>query len=193
MNLNNYPLIQLNNRNFLLSIYPIWHTRLFPESILNNEEPSTIEDVSSTNSIEKVYLTKMSQTAQLRPGDNLLIYRTTDGQGPARFRSVATSVCVVQEVLNIRNFTSFQDFINYCAPYSVFEQYELELLYKKKNYPIIIRFTYNFPLNKRVIRNDIMTITGYTDDDYWGFLPITNAHFKEILKLGRVNESFIIN
>lgn len=193
MALSNYPLVKLNNRNFLLSIYPTWHTRLFPESKLSNENPSIIEDVSHTNSIEKVYLTKMSGTESLRAGDNLLIYRTSDGQGPARFRSVATSVCVVQEVLNIQTFPSFEEFRKYCEPYSVFEADELESLYKKKNYPIMIRFTYNLPLNKRIIRNDIMTITGYTDDDYWGFLPIKDRHFKEILKLGEVNESFIID
>ncbi|KES17499.1 hypothetical protein GASC598I20_010590 [Gilliamella apicola SCGC AB-598-I20] len=193
MNLSNYPLVKLNKRNFLLSIHPIWHTRLFPESILNNENSSTIEDVSHTNSIEKVYLTKMSGTESLRSGDNLLIYRTSDHQGAAKFRSVATSVCVVQEVLNIRTFHNFEKFLEYCEPHSVFEPDKLKELYKKKNYPIMIRFTYNFPLIKKVIRNDIMRITGYTDSDYWGFLPIQDHHFKEILKLGEVDENFIID
>ena len=193
MSLSNYPLIKINGRNFLLSIYPSWHTRLFPESILTNENDSIIEDVSHTNSIEKVYLTKMSGTETLRPGDNILIYRTSDGQGPARYRSVATSVCVVQEVLNIYDFPHYEDFKKYCAPYSVFEEFELDLLFKKKNYPIIIRFTYNFPLTKRVIRDDIMTVTGYNDSNYWGFLPINDSHFREILRLGGVNESYIVN
>ena len=148
MNLRNYPLVKLNKRNFLLSIHPIWHTRLFPESILNNENS---------------------------------------------YRSAATSVCVVREVLDIQTFSNFEEFRKYCEPYSVFGPNELEELYKNKNYPIMIRFTYNFPIIKKVIRNDIMRITGYTDTDYWGFLPILDHHFKEILKLGGVNESFIID
>lgn len=193
MNLRNYPLVKLNKRNFLLSIYPNWHTRLFPESKLRYENPSNIKDVTHTNSIEKVYLTKMSGTESLRPGDNLLIYRTSDGQGPAKYRSAATSVCVVREVLDIQTFSNFEEFRKYCEPYSVFRTDELEELYKNKNYPIMIRFTYNFPIIKKVIRNDIMRITGYTDTDYWGFLPIQDHHFKEILKLGGVNESFIID
>lgn len=189
----NYPLIKMQNRNFLISIYPSWHTRLFPESKLHNESNSVISDISHTNSIEKVYLTKMHGVTSLKPGDNLLIYRTSDGQGPARFRSVATSVCVVQEIKDIHEFNTYEQFVEYCGPYSVFDEDELQLLYRKKNYPFIIKFTYNFPLEKRVIRGDIMNITGYSDSDYWGFLRLTDSHFKEIVKLGGVDESFIVN
>ncbi|CAI1630093.1 hypothetical protein [Serratia entomophila] len=193
MSLKNYPMIKLNGRNFLLSIYPSWHTRLFPESILNNESSSIIQDVPHTNSIHKVYLTSMRGTESLKKGDNLLIYRTSDGQGPARFRSVATSACVVEEVRNIREFSSLGDFKAYCAPHSVFEDYELELMYKKKNYPVIIKFTYNFPLKKRVIRDKLMNITGYDDSVYWGFMPLSDKHLKAILEAGEVNEDLIID
>ncbi|HEJ9115605.1 hypothetical protein [Serratia nevei] len=193
MSYANYPLIKLQGRNFLLSIYPMWHTRLFPESKLHNENSKSIQDVSHTNSIEKVYLTKMNGVSSLKPGDNLLIYRTSDGQGPAKYRSVATSVCVVQEIIDIREFHSYEDFKQYCAPYSVFDEDELNLLYLKKNYPTIIRFTYNFPLENRVIRDDIMNITGYNNSDYWGFLPLTDAAFREIIRQGGVDESYIVN
>ncbi|EKM0809756.1 TPA: hypothetical protein MAA73_005201, partial [Klebsiella pneumoniae] len=119
MSYANYPLVKLQGRNYLLSIYPAWHTRLFPESKLHNESAGIIADISHTNSIEKVYLTKMHGVASLKPGDNLLIYRTSDGQGPARFRSVATSVCVVQEIKDIHDFLTYEEFKNYCEPYSV--------------------------------------------------------------------------
>jgi len=193
MSKHNYPLVKLNNRNFLLSIYPTWHTRLFPESKLHNEDGTLIKDVAHTNSIEKVYLTKMGGTETLREGDNILIYRTSDGQGPARYRSVATSVCVVIDVKNIHSFDNYDDFKKHCGPYTVFDEDELRLLYNKKNYPQIIRFTYNFPLEKRVIRDDIMTITGYTDANYWGFLELSDSHFKRIVTMGGVNEGYIID
>ncbi|NXZ87926.1 hypothetical protein HZI30_13385 [Serratia fonticola] len=193
MSYANYPLIKLQERNFLLSIYPTWHTRLFPESKLHNENASIIEDVSHTNSIEKVYLTKMQGVTSFAPGDNLLIYRTSDGQGPARFRSVATSVCVVQEIRDIREFHTYESFKQYCAPYSVFDEDELKLLYLKKNYPFIIRFTYNFSLEKRVIRDEIMNITGYNNSDYWGVLPLSDSAFKKIILQGGVDEGFIVN
>lgn len=193
MDYKNYPMIKMQERNFLLGIYPVWHTRLFPESILHNENESIIEDVSHTNSIHKVYLTKMHGVQHLRAGDNLLIYRTSDGQGSAKFRSVATSVCVVEEYRNIHEFESLADFKAYCAPYSVFSDSELNSLYSKKTYPFIIRFSYNFPLKKKVIRQNLMDITGYTDKDYWGFMTLTNTNVIDILKAGGVNESLIVN
>ncbi|QXB59578.1 hypothetical protein [Pantoea agglomerans] len=193
MNFKNYPMVKLNGRNFLLSIYPSWHTRLFPESILNNEDPSTIRDVPYTNSIFKVFLSGIKGLENLKCGDNLLIYRTSDGQGPALYRSVATSVCVVQEVKHISEFSSYLDFKNYCAPHSVFEEYELQMLYKKRNYPSVLKFTYNFPLEKRVIRKELIEITGYGNDDYWGFLKLSDDHFKQILLAGNVYESLIVD
>lgn len=193
MSIPTYPLIKLASRNFLLAIHPNFHTRLFPDSILNNEDPTIIEDVSHTNSIHKVYLTSMRGTERLSAGDNLLIYRTSDHLGPARFRSVATSVCVVEECLNINNFATLDDFKRYCAPYSVFTDKELNEFYSRKNYPTIIKFTYNFPLNRRVIRQELLDITGYNEDSYWGFMPLSDNDFRAILNAGGVNASLIVN
>ncbi|WP_429022076.1 hypothetical protein [Aeromonas veronii] len=188
-----FPAIRINGRNFLLAIQPEFHTRLFPDSILNNENPSIIRDVSYTNSIHKVYLTKMYGTESLRNGDNLLIYRMTDGQGPARFRSVATSVCVVEECRNINSFTTYDEFKRYCAPHSIFTEQELSRMYQRKTYPNIIKFTYNFALPRRVIRQEIMDITGYNDQDYWGFMSLNDGQFRDILGTGGVNAGFIVD
>ena len=38
-----------------------------------------------------------------------------------------------------------------------------------------------------------MNITGYTNSDYWGFLPLTDSAFKQIVLQGGVDESFIID
>ena len=38
-----------------------------------------------------------------------------------------------------------------------------------------------------------MTITGYTDANYWGFLPLSDADFKKIITDGGVNEGYIVN
>lgn len=193
MSLHNYPMIRMQDRNFLLSIYPQWHTRLFPESILNNEDDALIKDVSHTNSIHKIYLAGMRGMEHLRPGDNILIYRTTDNMGPAAFRSVATSVCIVEEYRHIREFPDLQSFKGYCGPLSVFTDSELNTLYSRKNYPHVIRFSYNFPLKRRIIRRDLMSITGYTANDYWGFMRLSDVHLRAILGAGGVNESLIVN
>ena len=98
--LKDYPLISLKDkRKFLLSIYPKYHTKLFPDSILNNEESykyNLVKDVSYTNSIHKIYICFMPDVASLRKGDLIAIYRTNDYQGPARYRSVVTSICEVE-------------------------------------------------------------------------------------------------
>ncbi len=193
MSNHNYPMIKMNERNFLLGIHPNWHTKLFPDSILNNEDESIIQDVSHTNSIHKVYLAAMRGMEVLRPGDNILIYRTSDGQGPAFYRAVATSVCVVEEYKNIREFSNLNDFKTYCSPYSVFTEEDLDSFYNQKKLPHIIKFSYNFPLRKRIIRGDLMEITGYGDSDYWGFLRLSDAHFRAILQAGEVNESLIVD
>lgn len=52
-----YPIIKLNEtKKFLLSIYPKYHTELFPDSKLRTEKNHIIKDLSHTNCIEKVYL-----------------------------------------------------------------------------------------------------------------------------------------
>lgn len=189
-----FPRVKLNERNYLLSIYPEFHTKLFPESKLNNEDESIIQDTVYANSVTKVYITGMQGINHLRAGDNLLIYRTTDGIGPARFRSVATSVCVVTDIKNINEFSRLQDFKNYCGQNTIFEPYQLETFYRTKRYPFIIKFRYHFSLEKRVILDDIVNITGYDiRNTYWGFVSLKDTHFKKILELGQVNEGLIIN
>ncbi|WAW11113.1 GNAT family N-acetyltransferase [Oxalobacter vibrioformis] len=192
--LSSYPLVQLDgNRNFLLSIKPKWHTRLLPDSILKTEGSDVVQDVSHTNSIHKVYLTAMSGVENLREGDALLIYRTSDGQGPARYRSVATSICVVEEYRHINSFVSRDDFLNYCRPYSVFSEDELSTFWNRKRYPYIIRFTYNIALKRRVTRSEMLDDVGLDEDAYWGFMPLSNEQFLNIIRRGQVDEGLIIN
>nr|WP_300309239.1 GNAT family N-acetyltransferase [Halomonas sp.] len=192
--LMNYPLVDVRpNRNFLLSLYPKWHTRLLPDSILNNEHASIVQDVSHTNSIHKVYLTKMRGTECLRRGDTLLIYRTSDNAGPARYRSVVTSVCMVEEVRSIREFSEFDEFYRYCEPYSVFSSEELRGFYARKNYPVIIRFSYNLALKRRITRGELIDQFGLNEHEYWGFMRLHSETMKRICIEGGINESLIVD
>ncbi|EOG5381968.1 N-acetyltransferase [Cronobacter sakazakii] len=193
--LSDYPFI--NNRNneskFLLSIYPTFHTRLFPDSKLITESPDVISDVSYANSIRKVYICGMSGVESMKPNDIILIYRTSDNQGPAYYRSVATSLCVVEKVRNIHSFVTEKEFLDYCARYSVFTESELKNFYKTKKYPYIISFTYNLALPKRLNRAKLISDIGLNPQAYWGVMKLTNEQFNSIVKLGGVNESIIIN
>lgn len=188
-----FPLLPANSeRVFLLGIYPRWHTRLFPDSKLHNEGPDLVKDVSHSNSIHKVYLTAMRGVDQLSSGDILLIYRTSDGQGPAYYRSVVTSICVVEEVRQISSFDSEEAFLSYTSPYSVFKNDELVDFWRTKKYPQVIRFTYNAALPKRITRKDLIDRGLIDADAYAGFLQLDVDALQEIMEMGEVNESIAV-
>lgn len=187
-----YPKVSLKGHNVaLLSLYPKWHTRLLPDSILANENADIVQDVSHANSIHKVYLAAMDGLASLKPGDVLLIYRTSDGAGYAHYRSVATSICVVEEYRSIHSFQNLDQFLAYCRPYSVFSDEELRGFWAAKKYPHVIRFTYNIALKKRVTRGTMIEDVGLNASAYWGFLPLTHEQFLQIIKKGEIDEGLI--
>lgn len=190
-----FPLIETTGkRKFLLSIKPEYHTKLFPDSILFNEkadQETLVKDISHTNSIHKIYLCFMKGTEDLKKGDLLLIYRTTDNLGPAKFRSVGTSVCVVEEVKRPSDFGTEEEFIKYTNAYSIFNEKDLRKWYKMDK-TVVIKMTYNAALYRRVTRGQMIDF-GVSEDQYWGFLKLTDDQFDKILKNGKINESLIIN
>lgn len=188
-----FPLLPAGaDRVFLLGIYPKWHTRLFPDSKLHTEGPDIVKDISHSNSIHKVYLTSMRGVPDLVPGDILLIYRTSDDLGPAHYRSVVTSICVVEELKNIESFSSEEAFLAYTLPLSVFEEEELRGFWKNKSYPHIIRFTYNAALKKRITRQ-VLIDEGLIDPAaYAGFMRLDLDALRKIMDLGEVDESLAV-
>ena len=187
-----YPLIKKAGcKKYLLSIYPKYHTRLFPDSILNNESYDVVQDIAPTNSIHKIYICYMYGCANLKPKDLLLIYRTSDGKGPAKYRSVVTSVCEVQEIKTRRSFKNVEEFTKYSSAYSIFAEKELKEIWEqvdpKTNRPkqlYVIKMTYNAALGKRVINDDLKSKygIGIALDTYWGFIPLTDDQFQNVLK-----------
>jgi len=188
-----YPLINAAGRKFLLALYPQWHTRLLPDSKLLTESPDIVKDVSHTNSIHKVYLAGMRGTEQLRRGDLLVIYRTGDGAGPAHYRSVATSICTVEEVRDIGSFRDVNELLQYCAPYSVFTDDELRRFWANRKYPTLIRFTYNAALKKRLTRADLIDQGVIDPNAYAGFAALTDAGFKIVVERGGINASLVVH
>lgn len=189
-----YPHINAaGNRKHLLAIWPEFHTKMLPDSILNNEAHSIIKDVSHTNSIHKIYICAMDDVTEFRAGDSIVIYRTGDGQGPAEYRSVATSICVFEEYRHMHEFASEEEFLRYCAPYSVFTNEELTTIYRKKRYCHIIRFTYNAAMSKRVTRNSLINDAGLSRNIRWSTFELSDEQFKKIANLGEIHESLIIN
>lgn len=190
-----YPVINtVANRKHLLAIYPQYHSKLLPDSILKTEEEKEIiKDISHTNSIHKIYLCKMKHIESVNRGDILCIYRTTPEAGRANYLSVITSLCIIEEYKHINEFTRVEDFLRYALPFSIFTEVELRDFYRTKQYPYIIRFTYNVALPKRIIRKDLIEKVGFSASSYWGSFEIRNDEFLKICKLGEINENLIIN
>lgn len=131
----------------------------------------------------------------MKPGDIIVIYRTGDGKGPAYYRAVASSVCVVEKVRHMDDFPDVESFIKYCSKFSVFSEEELRKYYKERTYPYIVRFTYNLALPKRPNRASLIDQVGLngTRGFRWSHFELSNDQFAKILELGKIDESFIVN
>lgn len=192
--LENYPLIdRAEGKAFLLAIYPELHTQFLPDSKLFGESYDVVQDVSHTNSIHKTYISGISATGKLKTGDLLVMYRTTDKKGKAKYRSVATSVGVVEEIRKISSFNTEKQFLDYVSPYSVYTIEELRIRYATKKRHIVIKFTYNIALSKRLIRNLLIEDVGISKLRRWDFLPLTQQQLNKIIDFGKVNERYFID
>jgi hypothetical protein len=188
-----YPFMHSQGKSiYLLAIYPDYHTNLFPDSILNNEDPNIIEDVSYTNTIHKVYIAKLALT-RMKHGDIVVIYRTTDIDGRARYRSVVSSVCVVEEAKSRKDFPTVDDFIKFAVPHSIFSEAELRARYADGERLYALRMTYNAAFGKRTTRGTLLDDVGISEHPRWDLRPLTRGQFNRILQLGKVNENLIVD
>lgn len=188
-----YPRVNIkDNKKFMLSIFPRYHTKMFPHSQLKTEKDHIIEDTSFTNSIQKIYLSG-ANLSSYKKGDVIVIYRTADYGKKAEYSSVATSICVVKEIKHINEFKNYDEFYKYCSKHSVFHEEELETFWKTKKYKYLVKMLYNIALNKRPIRHELIEEVGLNRNDRWVAVPLSDEEFQKILELGEVDESFIIN
>lgn len=188
-----YPFIHYHKNKYLLAIKPEYHTVMFPQSILFGESPDIIQDVSHSNSIHKIYISAAPNANQLNAGDILVIYRTSDEPNRAYFRSVVSSVCVVESVRHINEFKTLDEYLDYCLKFSIFTKEELSRFYYKKYYKYIIRFTYNLSLPKRLNRRTLLDNGVIQDQNRIVLQSISDKQFDKIIELSKANESFIID
>ncbi|WP_196592343.1 hypothetical protein [Pectinatus frisingensis] len=188
-----YPRINAssNTNKYLLGIYPQFHSKMFPDSILHNESVNILDDVSYTNSITKIYICKMSQVGIVKPSDIFLIYRTGDGIRPARYSAVVTSVCTVEACKKKNEFPNFTTFYDYCRKHSIFSKNYLEKYYMDNNQFFVIKMVYNAAFSRRIINGDLIDKFGIKG--YWGFMKLTDSQFINIIKAGGVFENLIVH
>lgn len=188
-----YPLIDTRQVSFyLLAIKPQWHSQLFPDSILKTESYDLLSDISHTNSISKTYICSMEGVEKLRPKDLLVIYRMSDRQGPAEYRSVATSICVVEEMRPKDAFADLSEYLAYTEPFSVFNDRELRRWWNRGEL-FVIKMLYNAAFTRRVIRKTLAEDIGLDRNAYWGFLPLSREQFLDIMSRGGVDGRLIVH
>lgn len=188
-----YPLMQTSGRSkWLLAIKPKFHTDLLPDSILKTEDPELEADVPHTNSIHKVYIAGLSLN-RMKRGDLVVLYRTTDIQGKAYYRSVATSVCVVEETYSRKHFKDADTFVAFAKDHSVFNEQQLRERYADGKPLYIAKMTYNAAFAKRPTRGALLDVVGIAPQPKWDLRALSDAEFSNILDLGKVDESLIVN
>lgn len=184
-----YPFVSRNNNNFIVPIYPDYHTELLPDSILNTESPEEfIEDFPHRNGINKVYVSR-ALAPHPEVGDMIVFYRTG-----GYYKSVVTTIGVVQE--SKYDFNSEEEFVLYCRKSSVFPEYKLRAMWNySQTKPFVISFLYVYSFPHRINMKeliDLQVLSGVNDAPR-GFKQITKEQFNNIIKATKSDESFIVD
>ena len=187
-----YPYLSRERGKFIVPIYPEYHTELLPDSILNTESPDNfIENKPNRNAISKVYVSRSYERA-LRSGDIIVFYRTSAGTAPAHYTSVATTLGVVQDIVD--NIQSKSAFIDACRKRSVFSDQELARHwdYNRSNRPFVVNFlyVYSFPKrpNLKQLKDGHVIATAPR-----GFEALTTRSFDRLLELANADKRLIVD
>lgn len=174
-----FPINKNDVHHFFLPIYPQYHTDLFPDNILKNEDMHLYaENKAHRYAIEKIYLSG-AFNVKAKPGDFVLIYRV-GGRYPKKYSSVVTGIAIVEEIIKTK---SVEECIDICKNRSIFSEDEIRRLYDK--YPTIIKlldfitFKTKVTLDKLQQCNIIAQATGPRP-----FEAISKENFEIIYKLG---------
>lgn len=175
----NYPILKQNKNHYFLPIYAKYHTDLFPDNILKNEDMHLYEDkLAHRYAIEKIYLTG-AYNIKAKAGDILLIYRMGEGLYK-NYSSVVTGMAIVQEVVKTKNV---EECISICKDRSIFKEEEIRNIYRDR--PTVLKVLDYKPFTHKVTLNELRNYD--IVDKYSGPRSFTFIHqeqFDTIYKLG---------
>lgn len=176
---SNYPLIKMSAEHYILPIYPQYHTDLFPDNILNNENMHLYEENKAHRyAIEKIYLTG-ANNIKARPGDLILIYRTGE-RYPKKYSSVITGVAIVEDLIYT---TDVQQCIKECKNRSIFTEQEIHKIHSK--YPTVVKLLDYVPFKNKVILNNLYENNIINEPNGpRPFMSITKEQYELIYNLG---------
>ncbi|MEI3289735.1 MAG: ASCH domain-containing protein [Eubacterium sp.] len=175
----NYPLLKNNIQYFFLPIYPEYHTDLFPDMILRNENMHLYqENIAHRYAIEKIYLTGSPNIAA-KPGDVVLIYRTGE-RYPKKYSSVVSGIAIIQEIHPTKNV---KECIEICKNRSIFSEDEIRKQHCRR--PTVVKLLDYIPFKNKVKNYQLFDygiIQGGTGPR--SFATVSKEHFEIIYKLG---------
>lgn len=153
----NYPNLKFYGRKKrFLPIFPQFHTNLFPDAILRNENPRDYaSNVGFRYALQKMYIT-WSPLRDTRIGDYVLVYRTGSNPGKKGYESVVSTLGVITDLKG--GFRDWEDFQKYCSNRTVFTEDDLRGFWSDQSHRrhmTVVSFIYVRRLSKRPILKDL--------------------------------------
>lgn len=185
-----YPFLSSTASKFIVPIYPDYHTKLFPDSILRNESPMDfVEHEPFRNAIVKAYVSR-SWERRLNSGDAIVFYRTG-----GYHKSVATTLGIVENVVD--GIRSFDEFALACGKRSVFDSGELRAQWDRnpRKHPFVVNFLYacSFPKRPNMARLIELGVIRDVSSAPRGFERITEEAFRNVITSAECNQGIIVD
>lgn len=183
-----FPFMSTNSPVFLVSVYPEYHTELFPDSILRTESPVNYsENEPHRNVICKSFISHAIER-KIQTGDILVFYRTG-----GLHKGVVTTLAIVDSVVD--NLQDFDQLKRVCRGRTVLTDEKLKTFweYRPKNRPFVVNLLYSYSFPKRINLAKMIElgiISGVAGLPR-GFGRLSNENFKLILKHTDSDESII--
>ena len=177
-------------RKFIVPIYPDTTPSCYRiRSSKPNPRPNSLTTShTGTRSAKSTYPDLIERG--LKAGDLIVFYRTAD-KGAAYYTSVASSIGVVQEVID--GIPDLKAFVAACRKRSVFSDAELKKHwdYNPRNRPFVVNFLFVYSLPKRpnfkqLSENDVIKVAPR------GFERMKDDPFERLLKVSNADTRFIV-
>ena len=134
----NFPLTKTPHDYYFIPIEPEYHTDLFPDYILSNENAALYSNGNMAHryALEKVYVSgKSPYYVTAKPGDVAVIYRKGD-RWPKRYSSVVTGTAIIEKVVSP---STVDEYLKECKNVTVFSDDELRRFFEEKKYRTVIK------------------------------------------------------
>lgn len=178
-----FPAFKPTAKKMFLPILPEYHTDLFPDSHLKNENLSFLKSNKAHQyALEKIYLTG-ANTDGIEAGDIVLIYRIGEDMFK-RYSSTLTGVAIVQEIKKTKDV---DECIKICSNRSIFGEKEIRAFHDK--YPTVVKLLYRDSFDHKILL-DYLWQKGIIEQKSGprSFQPLSNDYFSLLYKKGTGEE-----